>query len=350
MSQQWWQAECQPVDHVARNKAARRQDQLTKPAGALGELEWLAVELAGLQGRECPRVHAPWISVFAADHGVCEEGVSAYPQAVTRQMLSNFVAGGAAVSVLARALSASLEVVDLGTVDGSPPLEGVRRQFIAAGTANFARGAAMDAQQCQRALHAGCESVGRASASRAGLFIGGEMGIGNTSAATALACVLLDLPSLTLVGPGTGLDAVGVSRKQRVLERALLLHRMDCHSAFDALCRVGGFEIAALTGAFIACAQSGLPVLVDGFIATAAALCAVRLNPGCRPWLLFTHRSAEPGHARLLEVLEARPLLDLGMRLGEGSGAAMAVPLLDLACRLHAGMATFDEAQVSDRD
>lgn len=350
MSQQWWQADCLPIDHVARNKAVRRQGELTKPAGALGGLEWLAVELAGLQGRECPRLHAPWISVFAADHGVCEEGVSAYPQAVTRQMLANFVAGGAAISVLARALSASLEVVDLGTVDGSPPLEGVRRQFIAPGTANFARTAAMDVQQCLHALSAGRESVERAQASRAGLFIGGEMGIGNTSAATALASLLLDLPSRSLIGPGTGLDDSGVGRKHRVIERALLLHRVECASPFDALCRVGGFEMAALVGAFIACAQAGMPVLVDGFIATAAALCAVKLNPGCRPWLLFAHRSAEPGHAVLLQALEARPLLDLGMRLGEGSGAAMALPLLDLACRLHAGMATFAEAQVSNRD
>jgi len=345
----WWLEDCRLPDAQAERAALARQARLTKPAGALGRLEALAIELAGLQGRECPQLEQPWIAVFAGDHGVVEEGVSAYPQAVTRQMLHNFVAGGAAISVLARELGASLEVIDLGTVGGSDELPGVRRHCIAPGTANFAYGVAMEPQQCERALLAGCESAARAQAGGAGLFIGGEMGIGNTSSATALACVLLDLPALWLAGPGTGLDDAGLARKLRVLERALLLHRLECHDAFHALHRLGGFEIVALTGAFIACAQLGLPVLVDGFIASVAALCAVHLNPGCRPWLLFGHRSAEPGHQRVLEALGARPLLDLGMRLGEGSGAALAVPLLQMACRLHAGMATFEEAAVSDR-
>jgi nicotinate-nucleotide--dimethylbenzimidazole phosphoribosyltransferase len=175
------------------------------------------------------------------------------------------------------------------------------------------------------------------------------MGIGNTTAAAALGCALLDLPALALTGTGTGLDAAGVARKQRVIDSALLLHQRDCAEPLEALRRLGGFEIAALTGAYLASAQYGLPVLVDGFITTVAALCAVRLNPACRPWLLFGHRSAEPGHSHVLQALKAEPLLDLGLRLGEGSGAALAVPLLRLACSLHGGMATFDEAQVSDR-
>lgn len=348
MNEQWWLAACQPVDHVARQKAGQRQARLTKPSGSLGRLESLAVELAGLQGRECPHLEQPWIAVFAGDHGVVAEGVSAYPQAVTRQMLHNFVAGGAAISVLAHQLQARLEVIDLGTVGGEP-LGGVHSYALGPGTANFTQGPAMSVAQCVAALDAGRASVERARQVRAGLYIGGEMGIGNTTAAAALGCALLDLPALALTGPGTGLDAAGLSHKQRVIDSALLLHQHAGSEPFEVLRRLGGFEIAALAGAFVACAQHGLPVLVDGFITTVAALCAVRLNPACRPWLLFGHRSAEPGHALVLQALKAEPLLDLGLRLGEGSGAALAVPLLRLACSLHGGMATFAEAQVSDR-
>lgn len=347
--QLWWQAPCQPIDHVARQKAEQRQARLTKPTGALGRLEQLAVDLAALQGRECPHLEQPWIAVFAGDHGVVEEGVSAYPQAVTRQMLHNFVAGGAAISVLAHQLHARLEVIDLGTAGDGEPLGGVHSYALGPGTANFTRGPAMSAEQCAAALGAGRASVERARQVRAGLFIGGEMGIGNTTAAAALGCALLDLPALALTGPGTGLSEATVAHKQRVIDSALLLHQADCREPFEALRRLGGFEIAAMTGAFVACAQYGLPVLVDGFIATVAALCAVQLNPGVRSWLLFGHRSAEPGHTYVLQALKAEPLLDLGMRLGEGSGAALAVPLLRLACSLHAGMATFAEAHVSDR-
>ncbi|SDU30305.1 nicotinate-nucleotide--dimethylbenzimidazole phosphoribosyltransferase [Geopseudomonas guangdongensis] len=348
MNEQWWLAACQPVDHVARQKAGQRQARLTKPSGSLGRLESLAVELAGLQGRECPHLEQPWIAVFAGDHGVVAEGVSAYPQAVTRQMLHNFVAGGAAISVLAHQLQARLEVIDLGTVGGEP-LGGVHSYALGPGTANFTQGPAMSVAQCVAALDAGRASVERARQVCAGLYIGGEMGIGNTTAAAALGCALLDLPALALTGPGTGLDAAGLSHKQRVIDSALLLHQHAGSEPFEVLRRLGGFEIAALAGAFVACAQHGLPVLVDGFITTVAALCAVRLNPACRPWLLFGHRSAEPGHALVLQALKAEPLLDLGLRLGEGSGAALAVPLLRLACSLHGGMATFEEAQVSDR-
>lgn len=350
IQQPWWLASCQPVDRVARQKAEQRQARLTKPSGALGRLELLAVELAGLQGRECPQLEQPWIAVFAGDHGVVEEGVSAYPQAVTRQMLHNFVAGGAAISVLAHQLHARLEVIDLGTAGEEQPLGGVHSYRLGPGTANFTRGPAMSAEQCEAALGAGRASVERARQANAGLYIAGEMGIGNTTAAAALGCALLDLPALALTGPGTGLDSNGVSHKQRVIDSALLLHQDALGEPFEALRRLGGFEIAAMAGAFVACAQYGLPVLIDGFIATAAALCACELNAGVRPWLLFGHRSAEPGHTYVLQALKAEPLLELGLRLGEGSGAALAVPLLRLACALHGGMATFGEAHVSDRE
>jgi nicotinate-nucleotide--dimethylbenzimidazole phosphoribosyltransferase len=331
--------------------AEARQARLTKPPGALGRLETLAVRLAGLQARERPVVDAVAITVFAADHGVVAEGVSAFPQSVTAAMIANFVSGGAAISVAARQLGARLEIVDLGTVadEATPrPITGVRlhRQRIGPGTRNFAREPAMTEAELVQALAAGRDAVARAGA--VDCFAGGEMGIGNTTAATAVACLLTGDTPQALAGPGTGLDADGVARKADVIARALGRHA-EASEPLAALRAVGGFEIAALAGAFIACGQRGVPVLVDGYIATVAALVATRLCPGLDAWLIFAHASAEPGHARILEALEAEPLLDLGMRLGEGSGAAAAVPLLRMACTLHNGMATFEEAAVAQK-
>ncbi|KAJ8703689.1 hypothetical protein PYW08_016931 [Mythimna loreyi] len=343
------QRPCKAIDASAYEQALARQQQLTKPAGSLGQLEALAVQLAGLQGQVKPSVDRLWIAIFAGDHGVVAEGVSAFPQEVTGQMLHNFVTGGAAISVLARRLDAQLEVVDLGTVTPSLDLPGVRHLNIGAGTANFVDGPAMTQAQGQLALQAGRDSVSRALDSGAQLFIGGEMGIGNTTAASALACALLDCPVSDLTGPGTGLNAAGVSHKIAVIERALALHAAQRGDALQTLFNLGGFEMAALVGAYLACAQEGIAVLVDGFICSVAALVAVRLNPACRQWLVFGHRGAEPGHRHVLHSLDARPLLELGLRLGEGSGAALAVPLLRLACALHGQMATFAEAAVADR-
>ncbi|MNY09760.1 Nicotinate-nucleotide--dimethylbenzimidazole phosphoribosyltransferase [compost metagenome] len=307
------------------------------------------MQLAGLQGQVKPSLEQVWIAIFAGDHGVVAEGVSAFPQEVTGQMLHNFVNGGAAISVLARQLGASLEVVDLGTVTPSLNLPGVRHLNIGPGTANFVQGPAMTQVQGELAMQAGRDSVLRAITTGAQLFIGGEMGIGNTTAASALACALLDCPVMHLTGPGTGLNAAGVSHKVQVIERALAFHAAQRGDALQTLFNLGGFEMAALVGAYLACAQEGVAVLVDGFICSVAALVAVRLNPDCRQWLLFGHRGAEPGHQHVLETLSAEPLLDLGLRLGEGSGAALAVPLLRLACDLHGQMATFAEAAVADR-
>ena len=348
MSNSWWLAPAQAINVPVREEALARQQQLTKPSGSLGQLERVAVQLAGLQGRVKPKADALWIAIFAGDHGVVAEGVSAFPQEVTGQMLHNFVSGGAAISVLAQQLSAQLDVVDLGTV--SPlDLPGVRHLRIGAGTANFAKGPAMTQAQGLLALQAGRDSVLRARAVGTELFVGGEMGIGNTAAASAVACSLLECAAPLLVGPGTGLNAAGIAHKTQVIERALALHAEHAGDPLQSLFCLGGFEIAALTGAYLACAQEGIAVLVDGFICSVAALVAVRLNPSCRDWLLFGHRGAEPGHRHLLETLQAEPLLDLGLRLGEGSGAALAVPLVRLACQLHNGMATFAEAAVADR-
>ena len=331
-----------------RKEATRRQQTLTKPHGSLGVLEQVAIDLCGLQGTAHPQIERIHISVFAGDHGVAARGVSAFPQNVTAAMVANFVAGGAAISVLARSLDATLEIVDTGTMHDGPPMHGVIDGRIAVGTRDFTSTAAMSAQQCGQALTLGHEAATRARHGQSELFIGGDMGIANTTSATALACALLDAPPHEIAGPGTGLDAAGVRHKAAVVAEALQLHREALDDPAEVLRRLGGFEIAALTGAFIGCARVGVTALVDGFISSAAALLAVRINPTIRPWLLFTHLSAEPGHRALLEALEARPLLDLGLRLGEGSGAAVAAPLLRLACLLHNEMATFEQARVPD--
>jgi nicotinate-nucleotide--dimethylbenzimidazole phosphoribosyltransferase len=343
-AQDWFHLDAASLDAAAETAAGERQLELTKPTGSLGRLETLAIRLAGMQGRLRPRVDQVQISVFAADHGVAAEQVSAYPQAVTAEMIKNFARGGAAISVLARALGARLEVVDLGTAFDSGTDAGVLRRSLGPGTGNFVHAPAMTEAQVLEACQIGRECAERAQASDTELFIGGDMGIGNTTAAAALACALLKAPARELAGPGTGVDPAGVARKIAVIERALALHATE--APWQALRCVGGFEIAALTGAYIACARQRLPMLIDGFVASAAALAATRLSAGAERWMLFAHRSAEPGHSRMLTAMGGEPLLSLGMRLGEGSGAAVAVPLLRLACALHAEMATFAEAGV----
>lgn len=357
---EWVTAACAASNETARAAALARQGQLTKPPGALARLEDIAVQLAALQGVERPQLQHIHISVFASDHGVAAEGVSAFPQAVTAEMVRNFARGGAAISVLAKQLNATLEVINLGTVSVVEALPGVRDERIAAGTGNFAQQAAMSDAQLAAALQAGRSAVLRAKQSGAQLFIGGDMGIANTTAASAIACVLLQAAPVLLSGPGTGLDSKGVAHKARVIEQALAKHGLlpspaggrgaGGEGVLSVLRHVGGFEIAGLCGAYIAAAQQGLPVLVDGFISSVAALAAVRINPDVRNWLMFGHTSAEPGHQRVLSALDAQPVLQLGMRLGEGSGAAVAVPILQLACALHNGMATFAEAGVSEKD
>jgi nicotinate-nucleotide--dimethylbenzimidazole phosphoribosyltransferase len=344
----WLANPCLPIDAMAADAARRRQDQLTKPRGSLGRLEEIAIRLAGLQGTPTPSPDPVQVLLFAADHGVAAEGVSAFPQSVTNQMVRNIAAGGAAISVLVRALDARMEILDLGTAADLGSIPGVRSERIASGTVNIARGPAMTDAQLAAAMNAGRAAAERAVDAGARLLIAGEMGIANTTPATALACALLDLPAGALVGPGTGLDPDGIARKAGVITRALALHVGADRTPLELLGRLGGFELAAIAGAFITAAQRGLPVLVDGFIVGASALLAVRIQPEVRDWLLFSHASAEPGHRRMMAALDADPLLDLGLRLGEGSGAAAAVPLLRLACALHQQMATFAEAGVSE--
>lgn len=345
MSHRWYDNPISNLDGAVLSAARERQSQLTKPPGSLGRLEAFGITLAAMQGTQQPGLEHVWISVFAGDHGVTAEGVSAFPQVVTAEMVRNFARGGAAISVLAREWNARLEVVNVGTVQALEDLPGVLDARVGPGTANFVHEPAMTAAQLHDALEVGHDAAERAAIGGAHLFVGGEMGIGNTTSATAVACSLLNLPAARLAGPGTGLDAAGVGRKAQVIERALARHRGD--QPLVALQRLGGFEIAALVGAYLRCGQLGVPVLVDGFITTVAALVAVRSRPELATWLFYAHRSAEPGHRQLLDALGADPLIALDMRLGEGSGAAVALPILRAAAALHARMATFAEAGVS---
>ncbi|WP_151962723.1 nicotinate-nucleotide--dimethylbenzimidazole phosphoribosyltransferase [Acinetobacter oleivorans] len=344
----WWLESVQQPNLDAKQQAEQHQLQLTKPTGALGDLELIAVKLASLQSNAHPQVNHPWITIFAGDHGVVEENISAYPQAVTRQMLQNFTTGGAAISVIAKYHQAHLQVIDCGTVGEAYQYAGVERHCIRAGTANFAKQAAMNAEECRAALELGKKSVDTAKADGTDIYIAGEMGIGNTCSASALACLLLNDTAEQLTGVGTGIGADQLRHKIEVIEQAIELHHKHVTGdAFKTLCAVGGLEIAAIIGAYIRCAQVGLPIIVDGFISSVAALCAVRMNPKVRDWMLFGHQSAEYGHRRILQELNADPILKMNLRLGEGSGAGTALALVKMACVLHNQMATFAQAAVS---
>ncbi len=334
----------QPVDEGARAAAAARQARLVKPPGSLGRLEELAIWLAGVSGDERPTVRAR-VVVAAADHGVAAHGVSAYPQAVTAQMLAAFVAGQGAVAVLARELGASLVCVDAGVVADTSALDVVRTGLRP--SRDLTLEPALDVAEVALAVDTGRELAARAARDGVTLLVGGEMGIANTTPATCLAALLTGRDPDGLVGPGTGLDADGMRRKAAVVERALALHGPAARGPLGALRRVGGGEIAVLCGLALGAGEHGLGYVCDGLIATAAAAVAVGIEPDLLPRLLAGHRSPEPGHGALLEHLGLEPVLDLGMRLGEGSGALAAVALLRLAATAHAGMATFAEAAVA---
>ena len=343
-------------DASFKQQALERQSQLTKPSGSLGKLEEIAVRLADLQQTAKPAADNISITVFAGDHGIAEEGVSAFPQEVTVQMVMNFVQGGAAISVLAQQLGASFEVVDTGILTELPAQNSLLIQRAGAGTKNSLHHEAMTQDELKTALQAGYDAVERALEKKAEVFIGGEMGIANTTSATVLYCALLGLKPEKVAGAGTGLDAKGIDHKKNIVAGVLKKHKVCGDDALAWLRCTGGFEIAALTGAYIRAAQSGLPVLVDGFISSVAALCAVKIQPEINDYLFFSHISAEKGHRKVLDKLQKefdlegsrqKALLDLEMRLGEGSGAAVAAGLLRSACALHNNMATFAEAAVA---
>lgn len=325
--------------------AVQRQQELTKPIGSLGELEHIAIRFAGWQGSEKPTLERLGVRIFAGDHGICAQGVSAYPPEVTSQMIANFLSGGAAISVLSHAEGADFAVVNMGTLQPTPPAENLVNVAIAPGTQDFSYTEAMSEEHTFDALTAGAELLDQLDCD---LFIAGEMGIGNTTSASAITAALLTKPLEQVVGRGTGIDDKTLLHKRAVIEKALLLHTAQLGSPIGVLRCVGGLEIAGMCGAYIRSAQRGIPILLDGFISSAAALLAVTINPGVKPWLMAGHLSVEPAHNLLLEALSQKPLLSLGMRLGEGSGAAVAISIVRSALLLHANMATFSEAAVSD--
>jgi nicotinate-nucleotide--dimethylbenzimidazole phosphoribosyltransferase len=326
--------------------ARQRLDSLTKPRGSLGRLEELIVRVVVMTGDPMPRVESPVIFTLAGDHGVAAEGVSAYPQAVTAQMIENFVRGGAAVNVLARHVGARVIVADFGVVASLTDGTGVVRRRVAAGTRSITRGPAMTHDEALQAIAAGAALVDDAAPDCVGT---GEMGIGNTTAASALTAALTGADPAMITGRGTGVaDDVWV-RKVEAVRSALAVNRPESRDPLGVLAAVGGFEIAGLVGVVLAGAARRVPVVLDGFIATAAALVAVRLAPAARHYLIPAHRSAEPGHVRLLEALLLTPYLELGMRLGEGTGAALGIGLLRAALACYREMATFKEAGVSER-
>lgn len=336
-------------DASAFDAAVARQARLTKPAGSLGKLETLACQFAAWQGRAIPSRLRPAITVFAADHGVARSGVSAYPVEVTAEMVKNFVRGGAAISVLAREIDATLEVVDVGVAADFDPAMPIVHAKVRYGSRNLCDEPAMQEQECEQAIEAGRAAARRAIAAGATLLIAGEMGIGNTTPSAALICALSGARPVDVVGRGTGVDDQGMARKRGAVEKALLRARTT-DTAAGWLAEVGGLEIAAIAGYYLEAARAGVPALVDGFITAAAALVACGIDIDTRDWLLASHRSRELGHELALTAMGLEPLYDFGLRLGEGSGAALTVPMLQMAIRLHADMATFAEAGVSDRD
>ena len=348
MDHAWLERPIPPVSSEMRKKAEQRQAQLTKPPGSLGKMEEIATRLAALQNNLMPSLDKVRIVVFAGDHGVTAAGISAFPQSVTVEMIRNFSHGGAAISVLAKHLNAALEVVDVGAVTDPGPLPNVISHRVDHGTQDFRYHPAMTPEQRDQALYVGLKAVERAETFKTQLLIGGEMGIGNTTSAAAILAPLLGVAPSVLTGPGTGLDPEGVQHKSRVIINALQLHQAKLTDPLSILAALGGFEIVALTGFYIAAAQRKIPVLVDGFIASAAAVAAVRIKPELLPWLFFSHASSEPGQKSLFLDLDVHPILDLKLRLGEGSGAAIALPILRLACDLHREMATFADAAVSN--
>jgi len=340
-----------PINQTLAVRVQARLDSLTKPRGSLGRLEELALRCALITSCERPRVDRKLLFICCADHGVCTEGVSAYPREVTAQMVYNYLRGGAAITVLARQLGIPIRVVDLGVDhDFAPHLSGLIQRKIGRGTANLARGPAMTQAEALRAVETGVALTEEAIGDGVQLLGVGEMGIGNSTAAAALLSALTGLPPEELTGLGAGIEETTRQKKVEVVQRALDCNRASSDDPFGALACLGGYEIAGITGICLAGAAYHVPVVIDGFIATAGAWAACALHPAAKDYLIFAHLSAERGHRRALAALGVQPLFDLGMRLGEGTGAALGMGLIESAVRLLNEMATFAEAGVTDKD
>jgi len=340
----------EPPDELWRARARAHLDTLTKPLGSLGYLEDLAAQVAAIRRANPVLPMSKAVYVFAADHGITAEGVSAYPSAVTKQMVLNFVAGGAAVSVLARLHGVVLHVVDMGVDGDFENVSGLLHRKVRKGTRNMLREPAMTDEELSQALRAGAELADEAAAAGHTVLAVGEMGIGNTTAASAITCALTGSTALRATGRGTGLDDAAHESKTAVVDAIVKKHfaELTALNPLDILRCVGGLEIAAMTGMILAAARSRIALMIDGFISSAATALAVAMEPRIRGYLIAGHRSKEPGHRLLLEHLGLDPLLDLEMRLGEGSGAVLAMPILESAVALYSQMATFSSAGVSE--
>ncbi|MGD6815940.1 nicotinate-nucleotide--dimethylbenzimidazole phosphoribosyltransferase [Metabacillus sp. 113a] len=334
-----------PCDRTSGEQAKHHINQLTKPQGSLGKLETLAVRLAEITGQPFPEITPPGVIVFAADHGIAEEGVSAFPSEVTAQMAKNFSSGGAAINVFARLIEAQLKVIDIG-IKGTESIPGIEACKIREGTSNFLKGRAMSKSEASAAVASGRRQAEEMFQSGVKCLIPGEMGIGNTTSSTALLAALSGQSIQSITGYGTGINEAEKQRKISLIEQSLALHQPDSKDAMDLLSALGGFEIAGMCGAILSAAEHRIPVLLDGLICTTSACLAVLINPNVKEYLIAGHLSEEPGHRAALNWLGLEPLLQMGLRLGEGSGAALAYPLLQSAACMIREMATFEQAGI----
>lgn len=337
----------EPVDQDLMEEAQKRLDFLTKPQGSLGRLEELAKKLVGITREKDPKVDKKVVIVMAGDHGIVAEGVSAFPQEVTPQMVYNFIRGGAAINVLAKHVGAEVVVVDMGIATDLEDDSGVISKKIGYGTKNFAKGPAMTREEAVQAIEAGIEVV--ESIENLNILATGEMGIGNTTPSSAIIATFSDCSVEEVTGRGTGVDDEGLKKKVAAIEKGLALNKPDPEDALDVLSKVGGFEIAGLAGCVLAAAANKIPVVIDGFISTAGALIATELAPTAKEYIIASHMSEEIGHRLMLERMGLTPLLDLGFRLGEGTGAALAMGLVEAGAKILKEMATFADAGVSER-
>jgi nicotinate-nucleotide--dimethylbenzimidazole phosphoribosyltransferase len=338
----------QPLDVAAMDAARARQGHLTKPPGSLGRLEAISIQVAGITGQARPVVGDKVVITCAGDHGVVAQGVSAFPQEVTPQMVANFLGGGAAINVLARHVGARVVVVDAGVATDFEPRPGLLIKKVALGTADMTQGPAMSREQAVRAVEAGIEVVEGEIERGASLVATGDMGIGNTTPSSAIVAAITGLPVDQVTGRGTGIDDARLAHKVTIIEEALAVNRPDPGDALDVLSKVGGFEIGAIAGVVLGAAARRVPVVIDGFISTAGALIAGGLAPLARDTMIAAHASVEVGHQAMLDHLRLTPCLDFDLRLGEGTGAALVLSVVEAACKVLDEMATFESAGVSD--
>jgi nicotinate-nucleotide--dimethylbenzimidazole phosphoribosyltransferase len=339
----------QPLDEKAMAEARKRQDDLTKPQGSLGQLESLSIQMAGIKGNPRAKITHKVIFTLAGDHGITQEGVSAYPSEVTPQMVYNFLRGGAGINVLASHIGARVVVADLGVASLLERHPDLKDKKVAMGTQNMANGPAMSREQAIRSIEAGMDLVEEELPNGIDILGTGDMGIGNTTPSSAITAVLTGADVRAVTGRGTGLDNEGWRRKVKVIEKVLEINRPDPKDPIDVLSKVGGFEIGGIAGTILAGAKHRIPVVIDGFVSGAAALIATSLAPQVKPYLIASHQSAEQGHPILLEHIGLKPLLNLNMRLGEGTGAALGVFLAEASLKILNEMSTFAEAGVSEK-